>query len=252
MNFIPKMIQEIKNLLIPYQCDNLQRYGGDYDGGYIFNSELVKDTKFVYSYGVGPNDTYITFDKQMSSLDKDVYLYDASVSDPWWEEKKFHFKPEYVNSKNIVNHLKENGHENQTNMILKMDIEGNEFETLTNCTDSVFLCFNQIGIEIHDILNSHVEPYNIINSGNPHLRWRNKINLFERLNKYYKLVHIHANNCSVVRRDGIADVLELTYIRNDYMPDNLEISDKPCPRKDLDFRNSHDFEDIHMDWWTHL
>jgi Methyltransferase FkbM domain len=246
------IVQEIKNRLIPYKCSSLKRYGGDYDGGYIFKSDLVKDTKYVYSYGVGPNDGYITFDKEMASLGKDVYLYDASVSDPWWQEPHFHFTPEYVNSQNILNHIKQNGHTNETNMVLKMDIEGNEFETLINCDESLFSHFNQIGIEIHDVLNSHVEPYYVINAQNPHLRWLNKINLFDRLNKHYKLVHIHGNNCSMVKRDGMADVLELTYVRKDCMPNNPEISDNSCPREDLDFKNSHDSDDIYMDWWTHL
>ena len=246
------MIQEIKNLLIPYKCPMLKRYGGDYDGGYIFKSDLVNNTKYIYSYGVGPNDTYITFDKEMVCLNKEVYLYDASVKNPWWNQQKFHFKSEYVNSHNIVQHIKENGHDNETDMILKMDIEGNEFETLVNCDESLFSHYGQIGIEVHDILNSHVEPYFIVNAADPALRWQNKINLFTRLNKYYKLVHIHANNCSAVKTDGAADVLELTYIRNDYMPEDLEISRNPCPIEGLDFRNSHDTPDVRMDWWTHL
>ena len=246
------MIDEIKQFLIPHQADNLQRYGDEYDGGYIFKKDLIDTTKYIYSYGVGPDDTYITFDKMLAKLNKDVYLYDASIKEPWWNESKFHFKPEYVNSSNILNHIKENAHENETDMVLKMDIEGNEFETLINCDESLFSHYNQIGIEIHDVLNSHLEPYYLINANDPTLRWQNKINLFTRLNKYYKLVHIHANNCSAAKTDGIADVLELTYIRNDCMPDKPEISKQPCPIEGLDYRNSHDVPEIHMDWWTNL
>ena len=35
------MIDQIKQLLIPYQTDNLQRYGDEYDGGYIFKKNLL-------------------------------------------------------------------------------------------------------------------------------------------------------------------------------------------------------------------
>jgi hypothetical protein len=246
------MIDQIKQLLIPYKVEGLQRYGDEYDGGYIFKKDLVNNTKYIYSYGVGPDDTYITFDKMLAVLNKDIYLYDASVKQPWWDQAKFHFKPQYVNSSNILDHIRQNGHQNETDMILKMDIEGNEFETLLNCDESVFDHYNQIGIEIHDVLNSHVEPYFVMNAHDPRLRWENKINLFTRLNRYYKLVHIHANNCSVAKSDGIADVLELTYIRNDYMPDRPEISRNACPIEGLDYRNSHDGPEIHMDWWTSL
>jgi hypothetical protein len=246
------MIEQIKQLLIPYQANNLKRYGGNYDGGYILKEDLVLNSKYVYSYGVGPDESFVTFDRDLASKNKDIYLYDASVSHPWWGEQKFHFKSEYVNSKNITQHIIENGHTNETNMILKMDIEGHEFETLLNCHESLFSHYNQIGIEIHDVLNSHGEPECLINSDDENLRWQNKINLFTRLNKYYKLVHIHGNNNSLVVQDGIADVLELTYIRNDFMPDNPEISNRPCPIAGLDFKNSHIRDEIIMNWWTNL
>lgn len=243
------MIEYIKNLLIPYHTENLKRYGGDYDGGYILRQDLVDRSKYVYSYGVGPNETFITFDRHMTQLGKNVYLYDASISTPWWDESLFSFRSEYVNSNNILNHIKENGHDNENNMILKMDIEGNEFETIINCDESIFSRFGQIGIEVHDVLNHHTEPQFLINADNANMRWENKINLFSKLNKYYKLVHIHGNNCSATITNGIADVLELTYIRNDYMPKELEISQLPCPIEGLDYRNSHSSPEIQMDWW---
>jgi hypothetical protein len=247
------MIDQIKQLLTPYQANGLKRYGGNYDGGYILKEDLVSMSRYVYSYGVGPDESFITFDRDLASQGKDIYLYDASVNFPWWgQEPKFHFKSEYVNSKNILNHVKENGHENETSMILKMDIEGHEFDTIINCDESLFSHFNQVGIEIHDVLNSHGEPECLINADDEKLRWQNKINLFTRLNKYYKLVHIHGNNNSLSIQNGIADVLELTYIRNDCMPSNPEISNRPCPVEGLDFKNSHARNEITMNWWLNL
>jgi FkbM family methyltransferase len=165
------MIERIKKLLIPYLAPKLARYGGDYDGGYILNPELVSDSSHVYSYGVGPDESFITFDRHMSTLGKKVFMYDASVKSQWFSaDKNFHFKSEYVNSSNISQHIKDNNHINNTNMILKMDIEGNEFETLINCDESVFSHFNQIGLEVHDILNSHNEKENIVNVQDEKLR----------------------------------------------------------------------------------
>jgi hypothetical protein len=66
------------------------------------------------------------------------------------------------------------------------------------------------------------------------------------------LVHIHGNNNSLKISDGIADVLELTYIRKDCMSDNPNRSFIPCPINGLDHRNSHDRPEINMDWWTAL
>jgi hypothetical protein len=244
------MIEKIKSLLLPYLADRLDRYGGSYDGGYILNPDLVNKSKYVYSYGVGPDESFITFDRHISSLGKQVFMYDASTDGHWFtSDPNFIFKKEYVNSQNILKHIKENNHTDNTDMILKMDIEGNEFETLLNCDDSVFSHFNQIGLEVHDVLNSHPEKENIINVDDENLRWLNKIKLFSRLNEYYHLVHIHGNNNSLSIRDGIADVLELTYIRKDHMPPEPRRSSLPCPINGLDYRNSHDRPEINMDWW---
>lgn len=243
------MIDQIKQLLLPYEVGNLKRYGGNYDGGYIFKEDLIDQSKYIYSYGIGPDESFITFDRDLASKGKEIYLYDASVSNPWWEESRFHFKSEYVNSNNISQHIIDNGHITETNMVMKMDIEGNEFETLINCDESIFLHFNQIGIEIHDVLNSHTEPHYLINTDNEKSRWLNKINLFSKLNKFYKLVHIHGNNCSSNVSQGICDVLELTYIRNDYMPPVSRISTKACPVPELDYKNSNQAPEIEMNWW---
>lgn len=69
-------INQIKKLLIPYQYKQLQRYGGNYDGGYILASDLLTESEIIYSYGVGPNEHWITFDRHMIKLNKHVYMYD--------------------------------------------------------------------------------------------------------------------------------------------------------------------------------
>jgi hypothetical protein len=245
------MIEKIKSLLLPYLAERLDRYGDTYDGGYIFNPDLINRSTDVYSYGVGPDESFITFDRHMSRLGKKVFMYDASTDGAWFAgDPNFIFKKEYVNSRNILDHINNNGHQHNTDMVLKMDIEGNEFETLLNCDESVFSHFSQIGLEVHDVVNAHNEKENIINVDDENLRWENKINLFSRLNQYYYLVHIHANNNSLGIVDGIADVLELTYIRKDCMQQSPARSYLACPINGLDYRNSHDRPEITMDWWT--
>jgi hypothetical protein len=243
------MIERIKNLLTPYYINDLKRYGGNSDGGYILSESLLNNSNIIYSYGVGPEEHYINFDKHMSFLNKKVYLYDASINGLWGNDPNFIFKKEYVNSKNILTHISENGHLSETEMILKMDIEGNEFDTIINSESTLFKYFNQITIEVHDILNSHDEANLVINNDNEEKRWLNKINLFEKLNTYYKLVHIHGNNYSRAKTNGICDVVELTYIRNDTFNNDLEISKLQCPIPDLDFPNNPYDNDVQMNWW---
>jgi hypothetical protein len=247
MNYIAK----IKKLLTPYEFLNLKRYGGNYDGGYILSEELLHNSNIIYSYGVGPDESWITFDREMVNMNKNVYLYDKLKNDFWDKNHPlFNFNREYVNSKNIYSHILYNQHINYTNMILKMDIEGNEFETLLNCDEKIFYHFNQLAIEVHDVVNSHTEPQFLIHADNADKRWMNKINLFNKLNKFYYLVHIHGNNNSSSIREGLPDVLELLYIRKDKL-DNAKIKQTTCPIFGLDYPNNPSASDIRLDWWLY-
>ena len=243
------MINEIKKLLIPYDYPNLKRYGSLYDGGYVISEDLLNKTEIVYSYGVGPDESWISFDRQMANLKKTVYLYDDLKNDFWAKNDPFFvFKKEYVSSKNIYSNIVDNDHINNTNMLLKMDIEGNEYETLLNCTEHLFSHFDQLAIEVHDVVNSHLEPYYLINAEDEQKRWENKINLFNLLNKYYNLVHIHGNNNSFKTIDGVPDVLELLYIRKDKFN---EVKERTIsfPIEGLDFPNNPSVPDIQLNWW---
>jgi hypothetical protein len=243
------MISQIKQLLTPMAVRGLQRYGGTSDGGYVFKKDLFDKSKFVYSYGVGPNDMFISFDKNAADLGKDVYLYDASIPQLWDTRERFHFKSEYVNSNNIMDHIMENGHQYETDMVLKMDIEGCEYETLINTDSYVFSHFSQIGLEAHDVVQMHSEPQFLINADDSEKRWENKIKLFSRLNHYYHLVHVHGNNNSTAIIEGVPDVVELTYIRKDMMDGPMTKSNLACPVEGLDFPNSHSVPEIKMNWW---
>jgi len=241
-------INTIKSLLVPYEYKHLQRYGGNYDGAYILSSALLDDTDIIYSYGVGPEESWITFDRHMTKLQKHVYMYDNLKNGFWTSDPYIHFKSQYVNSTNIYKHIVDNNHTEKTNMVLKMDIEGNEFETLLYCPEKIFDHFNQLAIEIHDVVNSHLEPQYLINAYNQELRWQNKIDLLTLINKHYKLVHIHGNNNSAAVVEGIPDVLELLYIRNDCIFEESLLQES-FPRYGLDFPNNPAAADITLDWW---
>lgn len=232
------MIDNIKKLIQPIEVTNLKRFGGNGDGGYIFQSDLINEANIIYSYGVGPTDDLISFDKHLANLGKHVYLYDGSVNTFWDHRPEFHFKSEYVNSGNILTHIDENGHKDITNIVLKMDIEGSEYETFNNINPSIFSHFNQIGIEIHNLVWQNRAPEDIFK-------------LLSKLNQYYYIVHVHGNNCSAAVVDGLPDVLELAYIRKDVFDSRWPVNKlvKPCPIEGLDYPNNGNSPEIHMNWW---
>jgi len=237
-------LEELKKRLIPYQNNNLKRYGPNGDGAYILDKELVNKTNIVYSLGVGPNDSHIGFDHEMADDGKAVFLYDGSVLSFWSKRPEFKFFSEYISSKNLLKFISENGHSQETEMLLKIDIEGAEYETFLNSDEKLFSHFNQITAEIHSLIFPRMEEENDANDS----AFLEKIKLLDLLNRHYNLVHLHGNNCGPTRY-GISEALELTYIRKDKCPPNMSVSQKPCPVDGLDQRNSPYREDVKMSWW---
>jgi hypothetical protein len=200
------------------------------------------------------NETKDTFEDCYKVIEEEG-KYDMNIINSfWYNPPQFNFKSEYVNSKNIYKHIQENNHLDDKNMILKMDIEACEYETLINCQDEVFDHFSQIILELHDVVNECNDRDNILNVDDTEARWANKINLLTRLNRYYYLVHIHGNNWIKTKSEGLCDVLELTFIRKDKFIDKLELSNVPCPVPGLDFKccncDWHSTEDVVLDWWV--
>ena len=76
--------------------------------------------------------------------------------------------------------LCENGHSNMQGLLLKMDVEGYEWEVLENIDPIVLEQFDQILIELHDLLDMD-------NS-------KRIINCLKKLTDNHVVVHIHANN----------------------------------------------------------
>ena len=74
-----------------------------------------------------------------------------------YENPKFHWKKigicgvgkQYPNMKNLEELIKENGHINEDNMILKIDVEKWEWESIINLKESTLNQFKYITIEFH-------------------------------------------------------------------------------------------------------
>ena len=128
-------------------------YGEPRDGAYVLLDDL-SDIKIAYSFGIS---NIIHFDKALADKGIDVYMYDYTVNGLPYENTKFHFKKigitcEYKKSSNmktLIDIMKENGHLEEKNMILKMDIEGNEWEVLQEITPDILNKFKYITMELH-------------------------------------------------------------------------------------------------------
>lgn len=123
------------------------------DGCYILLDDF-ENIKYAYSFGINNN---IQFDKALADKGIDIYMYDHTINSLPYENPKFHWKKiglcgmrsQNKNMKNLEELIAENGHSNEKNMILKMDIEHWEFESLIDLKEDTLNQFKYIAIEYH-------------------------------------------------------------------------------------------------------
>ena len=213
-------VLEALSLLSPVKAVGFRkrRVGGSGDGGYVMLDDL-SDVKICYSLGVGPD---VSWDVDMAGRGAEVFQYDHTVSmTPSEHPKCRHFRIGIThddllapNLKRIDTLLKENGHQDRHDMIMKIDIEGHEWDSLSVLSSGVLGQFKQILCEFHGMRLLELEDF------------RNRaVLLFNKIRSTHQCIHVHGNNfggMSIVAGTPIADVLELTYVRR------LEYIFEPC------------------------
>lgn len=230
-------IEKLKSLLIPYDTEHLKkRFGVNGDGGYVLSENLINKTNQVYSLGISDE---FTIDLELCDRGIKVFQYDMNDCNVPQKENLF-FKKLKIDGKNLSEEIVKNNTKVDDINLLLMDIEGGEYDIILK-EHTPLNFFSQICMEVHFVLDNE-----------------KSIDFFERINKDFTLIHIHANNWSITNqhenfiggkglRHGLPDILELTYVRNDFIREK-KVSLFSCPSK-LDFPNYTPLEDLKMDWW---
>jgi hypothetical protein len=245
----PNKYNFLKKEIVPYKTPyTKRRYGGKHDGSYIFLEELVNSAKFVYSYGINSGMDAIKFDLEMAENGKIVFMYDASIEAPSYIHKNFRFSKEFVDKNNLHKHIENNNHLNETSMILKMDIDGNEYELFNNNIELISKHFNQISLELHSLIEEFPPEWTVDDLNLSLMKNKDiKKLFFNNVKKYYNIVHIHSNNHSP-RYVDFPGSLEILFLRKDYEVEKID--NKRYPIKDLDYPNYLGREDYVLDWWV--
>lgn len=232
---------QLKKELIPYDLGfRKRRIGPPYDGGYVIYAEPLEQTKCVYSLGVGP---VSICDWQLANMGKKINLYDPA---PFTHQvhPNYRFKQIWVDSKVMDQELDP---VTDNNLLLCMDIEGGEYETLTNMKEENLLKFSQISVEIHWVGGEYRDILSEGAYGRPP-EGDKVINLFKTLNKNFYLFHIHENN-GANPYEGFPDVIECSYLRKD-LCNKVEIETKSYPLPGIDFPNyNNNVEMSSLNWW---
>ena len=224
-------------------CD-LQRIGGDGDGGYLV-PEIMNEISYCFSPGVSD---VANFEKELAEkYGIKSYMADASVNKPPIDNKMFNFIPKFLGSKTsgvyttLTDWIESTSINRNSAKILQMDIEGGEYDVLTYEDSSVLKTFDVIIIEFH-WLNKMFEPM--------FLKMLSAI--FEKLYQNFSICHAHPNNCcgmEIFQDIKVPRVLEVTFINNDLsnMKKNKSVK-LPHPEDQPNVLHNEDISMPEM-WW---
>ena len=223
---------EILSLLTPYDIEVPKvRYGTERDGGYVLAQ--LPSTADVLSFGVGPD---VTFEHQMACEGRRVFLHDHTVEATPQQHENFRFSRKGICGEGMTSvelaslseHIAVVG-DFSKDAILKMDVEGFEWQVFATAERRTLANFNQIVIEVHWLEQLIKEP---------HVEQSLK-----NLNEDFALFHVHSNNCTniyIVDGFAVPSVLELSYVRKSLVSLSPSQTIYPTP---LDKGNRSDVPD---------
>ena len=199
-------------LLTPFDIDiQKRRIGPQEDGGYVF-ADRLSPSQAVLSYGIGSE---YRFDRLMAEAGHAVHMFDHTIEGIerphpnmlWHREGVAGFSDPANGLYSIEDHLKRHAIEGDR-LILKIDVEGAEFDAIGLASDETLSRFEQVVVEVHHL--AHL--------GNDSFR-SHATRMLRKLNRHFTLFHVHANNCDgsdglhIVSGLPVSNLLELSYIR---------------------------------------
>ena len=198
----------VRGLLALDKQSTLIRMGDNFDGGYAISPNINPLSNCI-SIGVGTN---VSFDIQIAQKLSSVHLYDHTVSalpakvpqNVFFFQKGLGKDP----SETLITLDEMIGRfQSSSPLILKMDIEGSEWEVLAGVSKSVLSRFDQIILELHHLHKvNDKEFFNVV------------VQSLRNLKETHQIVNRHANNwakVAFIHGVPVPDVIEITYIKSE-------------------------------------
>jgi len=208
-NFHSKLINNFFNLFFIYDSGyDLKRIGSPNDGGYLIPN-ILNEIEFNISPGVGLS---TSFEDDLIQYGVKSFLIDGTVD---YNGKHF-FINKNLSTYDDLNNITLNSFiaanpliRESSNLMLQMDIEGSEIETLLSLSEETLKKFKVLVVEFHNFKDLHNLSY-----------LKLYYSVFKKILKFFTIVHIHPNNFGqVVNLNNlkIPDIMEFTFLRNDLL-----------------------------------
>jgi hypothetical protein len=176
------LLQELKTVTLE-NC-TLKRYGGAHDGGYLMCENLIDGVQAAYSYGISTEDNWgCDVSREFNVA---IHQYDCFTPHrPTCKGGRFVFHDECVGPKSetvdgqpfdtFASQIARNG-DAEKNLLVKIDIEGAEWDSLMATPDAVLDKISQMPMELHGTDE------------------RKMLDTVRRLKRQFHLVNLHFNN----------------------------------------------------------
>ena len=242
---------------------NLLRVGPRKDGGYIIDRRVIKSSKTVITCGLNDDWEFEKYYLKINPKSK-IIAYDHTVNKKFWKKRfkkdfialillkkitinkildvfkyidyKFFFKRNIHISKKVVLNKKSVNEisikeilDKKKNVILKIDIEGDEYKIL-NVINKEQSKINLLIVEFHNISKNMKKIKDFLNKSK------------------FKIIHLHGNNYGGVDKFNNPNVIEVTLINSKKFSVNKRKSNQKYPILGLDFKNLKRREDIKLEF----
>ena len=202
-----EQIDKLRQLFALNVSSNItwKRFGSPGDGGYLLKDEISK-SDICISLGIG--DDY-TFDLDIAKYCQQVLMFDHTIDYPQLLSSNMSFKKigiasveaeNFTTIERIISELPV-----ESDLILKIDIEGAEWEILESLTFYTLRRFKQIAAEFHNLHAIHNTEH-----------FERIMNALSKISQTHFLANFHINNWAsyqLVAGVPFPDVVEVTYIR---------------------------------------
>ena len=234
---------EIKNtlrLLRPYAAKGFKkaRFGSANDGGYVLLDDF-RDVDTAFSFGIEQN---ASWDVDVAKRGVTVYQFDHTVDAPFVDNPRLIFAKKEISteagptseslSSLVKRHDTQHSH---PNILLKIDIECNEWAVFESTPPEILSRFSQIVGEFH-----YFQAFSDV-------QWRRLFaRVLEKLSNSYAVIHVHANNFagfSNVSNVVVPNVLEITFANRSIY--SFSETDEIFPGP-LDRQNDPSRPDMHL------